>query len=246
MRAQSTTMGMNRTGIGMSPVDSEDIARTAREACPNGATNGHDLAALRREIDAESEPVGTVPVPTTIKGAVKTAIDKLRGRSVTVLVDKLGERLAFEREGTRLYEALLSKHDAADLWRGGPTHAELAEIHDEELAHVALVHDAMRSLGADATAETPAADLIGVASSGLLLVVTDPRATLAQSLEATLTAELVDNEGWRTLIDVARAAGKDDLIPRFEGALREEIEHLAKVRRWVGASMIEIEAAKPS
>ena len=37
---------------------------------------------------------------------LKTALNKLVGVSPEVLIDKLGERLAFERTGTRLYDAL--------------------------------------------------------------------------------------------------------------------------------------------
>ena len=237
MRARATTMGLNRTGIGTSPIDSDDIIKTAREACPPSATDGHAVAALRREYDSESEPVGTVPIPTTLKGALKGAMDALRGRKVTAFVDKLGERLAFERTSTRLYEAILSKHDAMGTWSGGPTRAELEQIHDEELAHVDLVRATIEGLGADPTAETPAADVAGVASSGLLLVATDPRTSLAQSLSAVLAAELCDNDGWQMLACAARAAGKDDLVSRFEKAMEVEARHLASVRVWLRADL---------
>jgi hypothetical protein len=46
---------------------------------------------------------------------------------MVLLVDKLGERLAFERSGTRLYETLLSKFDSYGPFEGGPERAELEE-----------------------------------------------------------------------------------------------------------------------
>jgi hypothetical protein len=229
---------MNRTGIGTSPIDSADIVKTAREALAGAAcADGHGAAEVRRQYENEAEPVGTVPIPTTLKGAVKTAVDMLRGRAAAPFVDKLGERLAFERTGTRLYEALLTKHDTAPAWPGGPARADLQRLHDEELAHFELLRGAMRELGVDPTAETPAADIIGVASSGMLQVVTDPRTTLPQSLGAILAAELVDNDGWQMLVDAARVAGKDDLVPRFQRAQQEEAIHLGMVRGWLSAHL---------
>lgn len=236
MRAQATTMGLNRTGIGTSPIDSADIVKTAREAC-EGTTpgDGQSLAWMRREYATESEPLGTVPIPTTLKGAWTAAVDLFKGRHMAALLDKLGERLAFERTGTRLYEAVLTKHDAFGSWPGGPSRVELEQFRDEELRHFTLVRDTMLDLGADPTAETPAADVIGTASQGLLQVATDPRTSLAQTLQALLAAELVDNDGWQMLADAARAAGKDDLVPRLEKALGEETVHLAHVRKWLGS-----------
>jgi hypothetical protein len=233
MRPQVTTMGLNRTGIGTSPIDSQDIIKTAREAgIPGG--DGAALAELRRAYDGDAEPLGTVPIPTTLKGAFKAALDLVKGRHTAAFLDKLGERLAFERTGTRLYEAILAKHDATGAWPGGPGRAELARFHDEELAHFGMLRDTLVELGADPTAETPAADVSAVMSSGLLQVATDPRTSLAQTLQALLVAELCDGDGWTMLIDAARADGRHALIARFEGAQKEEAVHLVQVRRWLG------------
>jgi hypothetical protein len=223
---------MNRTGIGTSPIDSNDIVKTAREACP-APSDGRSLDLARRAYEGDAEPIGSVPIPTTLKGALVAAVDRIKGRRSAALIDKLGERLAFERTGTRLYEALLSKHETSSAWPAGPTRVELEQFHDEELAHFEMLCGAMAELGADPTAETPAADVIGVASSGILQVITDPRTTLAQSLQALLAAELVDNDGWQMLIDAARAADKEHLVPRFQKAQQEEAIHLGYVRRWL-------------
>ena len=51
-------------------------------------------------------------------------------------MDKIGERLAFERTGTRLYEALVSKHEAFGSFPGGPSGAgEDALVEPFEQAH---------------------------------------------------------------------------------------------------------------
>ena len=68
---------------------------------------------------------------------------------------------------------------------------------------------------------------------GLVAVLTDPRTTLTQCLDALLTAELADNDGWKILIAMAEASGQDELAQRFATALAEEDHHLASVRAWI-------------
>jgi rubrerythrin len=155
-----------------------------------------------------------------------------------VFLDLLGERLAFERTGTRIYEALMAKLEAADPHPAGPTRADLEEIRDEELEHFALLKQAIETLGADPTAMTPSADVIAVASHGLVEVVSDPRVTLTESLKAVLAAELVDNDSWLMLVDVAEGVGQDDLAQEFRRALAEEEDHLARVRTWLNEAVL--------
>lgn len=239
MKTETTSMGLNRTGIGTSPVDSAELIKAANEGCPDApAGNVSGLASVRESYESEAEPVGTVPIPTTVKGAFKAVVDLVKGRGTAVFLDKLGERLAFERTGTRLYEALLTKLDASPGWPGGPTRAELTRFHDEELAHFTMLRDSLTELGADPTAQTPAADVIGVASMGLMQVMTDPRTTLPQSLNALLTAELTDNDGWRMLIDLARTMGQEELAARFQLAEEAEKVHLGSVRTWLAAEAV--------
>ena len=228
----SSTLGPNRTGVGTSPINSKEMIAGA-ELGPITPGGPEAAAEIRREYAETHETVGSVPPPTTVKGVVTTTVEAIKGNSPVVFIDKLGERLAFERTGTRLYEAIMIKLRASATWQGGPTLAELQRFHDEELEHFLMVRGAMDELGADPTAVTPAADVIGVASSGLLQVVSDPRTTLPQSLQALLTAELTDNDGWQRLIELARIYGKEDLATRFERAKAAEEVHLAEVRRWV-------------
>lgn len=222
----ATTTGTNRTGISVSPANSKELIKAAEEGCRD-APPGDDgaLECIRKPYAADAGPIGSVPLPAGIEAA--------RASGASLFVDKLGERLAFERTGVRLYQALLTKHDTSPGWAGGPARDELERFRAEELAHFGLVHEAMLKIGADPTAETPAADVIGVASLGVLEVITDPRTTLAQSLDALLTAELTDNDGWDLLIKLSRAVGHDDLAAPFEKAKKDEEIHLAAVRKWL-------------
>ncbi len=114
----------------------------------------------------------------------------LKGKDPIIFLDKLGESLAFERTGTRLYEGLLDKFDAEGSWAGGPSRDELIHFHHEELAHFQMLRNAMVDLGGDPTSVTPSADVAGVTSEGVLKVVTDPRTSLSESLDALRASTL--------------------------------------------------------
>lgn len=232
----STRIGMNKTGAHMSPKDIDRMVKGAEEAGAPGH-NGAGIAAVRTSYIAEAEPVGTVPPPGTIKGAAKTGMKKLTGKSPEVFVDKLGERLAFERSGVRLYDALLTKYQATPEKVPGMSVDQLAHFRDEEAMHFKWVGDALESLGADPTAQTPGADLAGVESMGIMQVLDDPRTTVSQSLHALLVAELADNAGWELLIKLADDLGQDDMASNFRQALKEEQEHLNHVRNWLEQSV---------
>ncbi|HEU4621898.1 MAG TPA: ferritin-like domain-containing protein [Burkholderiaceae bacterium] len=214
----------------MSPIDA---ARQIDAAEDMPITlNGHedDAVTLRGERIAEAEAVGSIPIPTTITGATTTTMAKLTGQRPEVLIDKLGERLAFERSGTRLYDALLVKCETMQGTSPAIPLDELRRFRDEEAEHFKLVVQALESLGADSTAQTPSADVIGVTSLGVLQTISDPRTTVTQSLNALLTIELTDNAGWELLIDLAEQTGHLELIPDFQNALQNERTHLVTIR----------------
>jgi ferritin-like protein len=176
-----------------------------------------DLAKIRLQYAKEAEPVGTIPepVPSGVMG---------------LLMDKLGERLAFERAGTRLYDALMVKC-AADS-SAGIAPKDVKHLRDEEAMHFALVGAAIQSLGGDPTAQTPCADVAGVEGMGLMQVLNDPKTTVAQALHAMLVAELTDNVAWDELIELTAQVGNDDLVARFTKARQNEADHLEKVQDW--------------
>lgn len=233
-----TDTGMNRTGVATSPIDSRRTASGAEQAPTGGMLDGHALAAERITWARIAQPLGTVPPPATLKGVLKTAIEKLEGHQPTVFIDKLGERLAFERTGTRLYEAVMAKLEAADPHPGGPTRGDLELIHSAEHHHFTLVRDAIVQLGADPTAITPSADLVAVAGLGWVQAVSDPRTTLNQCLDVMLIAELADHDGWQLLIDLTEKLGFDDVANQFRTALEEEERHVLRVRGWVTTALL--------
>jgi hypothetical protein len=184
-----------------------------------------ELADVRMSYAEVAEPIGHIPEVGLEQAAPERAL----------LVDKLGERLAFERTGVRLYDGMLSKHLAYGTFAGGPELDELVEFRDEELAHVLLLTDAIRKVGGDPTAVTPSADLAATASRGVGDVIADPRTSLLQSLEALLIAELSDNDCWSALASIAAVAGESELAEQFLEAIVAEENHLVHVRRWIAA-----------
>jgi ferritin-like protein len=227
-----TELGMNRTGLMVSPGDMEKMLEVTELTEPSSAGDEHALDAVRAEYIAQAEPVGSVPPPMTVKGAIKSALKAITGKRPHVFLDKLGERLAFERTGTRLYGALIVKCEATRESLGAISVEKLREIQMEETRHFMLLKECMEELGGDPTAQTPCADVTGVESIGLMQVVTDPKTTLNQSLHAVLIAELADNAAWEELIVLARDMGLEDMAVRFEGAAAHEMEHLGTIKLW--------------
>lgn len=263
---QATTTGSNRTPAGLSPGALQAMNEAADELTPFVLTDTPSMDENKLLFALESEAVGSIPSPRNLKAVVKAGVSAITGSHPEILIDKLGERIAFERTGTRLYEALLLKFkatrqagleavpkakdfDPADataeqLAAGGDaapaqTEETILRIRAEEHAHFQLLCDAMRTLGGDPSAMTPCADVAAVASSGIMQVLTDPRTTFAQCLNAMLTAELTDNAGWELLIQLAEDAGQADLVAQFLVALAQEQEHLAIVKNWLTAIVVE-------
>ena len=101
-----------------------------------------------------------------------------------------------------------------------------------------MLKEAMVALGADPTAQTPDADVSGVAAMGMQQVLNDPRTTMSQCLEVLLSIELTDNAAWELLIMLAEGLKADDLVEQFQQALTQEEEHVQRIRSWYEEMMV--------
>jgi rubrerythrin len=265
---EATPRGPNRTGTALNPKDLDLMLDAVQDLSPPGPVNTLRMDVERQRYIAEAESVGSVPPPQSAppKSGAKRAGTRAKSpaadASMTILFDKLGERIAFERTGTRLYSALITKYlaltnagepelplveEILDSDDGDTVNAEastgesalqtLTRIRAEELGHFRMLCDLVLEMGGDPTAQTPCADVTATASMGLLQVLTDPRTTLAQCLDTILTAELTDNAGWDLLSELAEAAGQKQLLQPFAEALATEQEHLAIVQSWLKTLM---------
>jgi rubrerythrin len=231
MAQQTEHVGMNRTGVQMSPIDTKEMLNVD-ESERGQAGDESALVDVRSSYIADADGLGSIPLPGTVTGAVNMGVQMLKGDSPQILLDKLGERLAFERTGARLYDALITKCEVMLDAQISMTIDDLAAIRADEARHFLLLKDAIESLGGDPTAQTPSADLVGIEATGLVQVLNDPRTSLAQSLHALVTAELSDKAGWETLIALADEHELTEMVNDFTLALNEEREHLALVQTW--------------
>jgi len=220
--------GGNRTGLETAPELAKELISGAVDMGPD-PEGGPEIADAERAVYInEGFPVGSLPVVSVADE--ENADEDIK--EVAVFLDKLSERLAFERMGTRLYDALINKCKTLDV-DDGPTLDELQEIRDEELRHFVMLDEAIASLGGDPTVQSPCADVTAVASQGIMQVLMDPRTTVTQCLSAILTAELTDNAGWEMLINLAGEFGYEDLEEQFTGAFENEQKHLMNVQNWL-------------
>lgn len=236
----SVATGLNRTGLDLAPASRDDMVSFARAATPQPATEGGGaaLAEVRRTYAVEADRVGSVPLPMRLRGLATAVVDKLKGHQSAVLIDKIGERLAYERTGVRLYEALEVK---ARVAHGGPALDlnTLSRLRDDEESHFHLLSQCLVSLGADPTAVTPCADTVGVAAAGHLQVVCDPRTTLAQALNSMLMIELGDGAGWDLLVELAQEGGHPEMAQSFAVAQDTEQQHLQQVQAWLREAVLQ-------
>jgi bacterioferritin (cytochrome b1) len=259
-----TTLGMNRTGAAMSPARTQEMVDATNQYAPPGSIDISASQAERLLYIKEAESVGSIPPTLSVKGMLKTGMAALKGSHPSIFMDKIGERIAFERAAVRLYEALLMKYEAVSqagnlqppeqfsstttagtgqqkppMGSGkNPAHI-LQRIRADELEHFKMLCDVMTQLGGDPTAQTPCADVQATASMGLFQVVTDPRTTFAQSLNAILTAELSDNAGWELLMKLSDDAGETNLTRRFNHAFEQEQVHLATIKGWLSTLVLQ-------
>ena len=218
-----TKPGDNHTGVALHPEMARDMIRGTVEFGPTSSGGSELIAETRIRVAKQSFPVATMP-PTNVNAALLP------------LLDKLGARLAFERTGVRLYDALLSKLEAYGTFDGGPRKEDLRHIRDEEHRHFALAEELILTLGGDPTVVTPCANLQATASRGIVDVLVDPRTNLVECLDAILVAELTDHASWEQLATAAQLAGQEQLESRLREGERTEAEHLVKVRGWITAA----------
>jgi rubrerythrin len=225
-KSPTTVNDRNRTGSLNAPEMALELIEGVQIFSPEPDLDQSEAQNTRARAIREGAPLGSLP--TMPQG---------HDASEAMLMNKIGARLAFERSGVRLYEMLMQKRAAMSA-KDAPTLEDLRHIRDEELEHFHMLQRCVVELEGDPTVVTPAADIEGVVSSGLFQVIADPRTTVAQCLDAILTAELVDNDCWTVLADLARTRGRNELADKFDEALAEEQEHLKNVRSWIRREVI--------
>lgn len=235
--ATSAKLGTNFTGVQMSPKDTKSLLEAVETIKPDVPGDSKAMMMERAVRTEEADRIGSVPIPGSAKGMLKSTFDMALGKSPELLVDKLGERLAFERSGVRQYDAMIAKAKAMNTAESDLVQV-LQHIRDEEFEHMNLVAEAIETLGADPSAQTPCADIVGVKSMGVMQVLTDPRTNISQGINALLTLELEDNAAWELLIELAEAGGHPNIAKSFHKAKAQEDDHLIKIKTLLRRDLI--------
>jgi rubrerythrin len=150
-----------------------------------------------------------------------------------VLLNKLSERVTFERTGTKLYEALVKKYQEAKDKKSLPELIKLERFYHQEAKHSDIVNDVMTQVGGEMPAITPPYDLSASLSMGWLELINDPRSTFLQALEIVLQAELLNHAGWELLIELAERKEMPKIATQFQECLDEKDVHIEAVKQWV-------------
>jgi bacterioferritin (cytochrome b1) len=162
-------------------------------------------------------------------------MDRLAALHRNELIDLLAERMAFERAGAELYDAIIEKidrsHDSALL----PLLDTLREHREQELEHEKWLAGQIRALGGDVDQKTDRVRMIETESKGIKEVILGGDFVPAHLFHALLAAELLDNEGWELLLELADEADDDEARGAFADRLHEEEEHVLFARRAVVA-----------
>lgn len=222
--------GLNKTPTQLHPAMTQSMVDGYEEFPPHTEEKAIDAFTMRKSYIKNSEQLGSVPLPSTLQGAISTGVQAIQGNSPSVLIDKLGERLAFERGGVRLYDALITKCKSAEP---ALDTTMLEQFRNDESEHFALVQDCIVSMGGDPTAQTPCADSSGMVAMGLMQVLNDPRSSIPQCVEAILMAELADSAAWELLTDLAHETGLSDYVDRFQQAKLTEDHHMHTFKNWL-------------
>src|ERR1051325_9897219 len=139
----------NRTGMQTSPELAEELIEGASSATPSSDGGPEEIAEYRGESIAEGFHVCSMP---TMPASEEGEADEDEA-GMAVLLDKLSERLAFERTGTRLYEALLNKCEMLGEATPAPTLEEIEQIGREELEHFLMLNRTITAIGGDPTVQ---------------------------------------------------------------------------------------------
>ena len=157
---------------------------------------------------------------------------KLAAKNLGRVLDLLNERLAFERAGVKLYDAILARLKSSGDPKMKALFEGLQHNREEEKAHEEWLEEQIRALGGDDHAPSEHSILVTAESEGIEhVIMRDP--SIPHDLHALLTAELADNAGWDLLVQLASEFGDRDAKKEFKQRLHEEEEHLLMVRKAV-------------
>jgi bacterioferritin (cytochrome b1) len=146
------------------------------------------------------------------------------------LIALFAERAVFERSAVTLYDGLIGAIEDVDHPVLVSSMDALLRHRDEEEVHVAWVEELLAKLGG--RPQRALSDAVTREARALGQVIEHARGTgaLLPMFHAMLSSELMDLEGWRLLLDVARDHDDGRAVTELASIVAREEEHLALVR----------------
>jgi rubrerythrin len=160
-------------------------------------------------------------------------MEKLARNNAAFVLDVLSGRLAFERTGVKLYDAVIDKIERKAEPRFHAIVGQLRHIREEEKEHEEWLEAQIRSLGGHPEHQSEMAKLELEEGSGIERVIVDGHEKVIHLLHALLAAELADNAGWDVLVKLAGEAGDREAKAQFALRLAQEAKHLLYIREVV-------------
>ena len=162
------------------------------------------------------------------------------------VIELLSERLAYERSGIKLYDAILKKVRRSRHTQLKKLVKELESHRDQEVEHAEWCEENIRMLGGDPDEKTERTLLVETEAQGIEQIVFGD-APLSQMFHALNMAELGDNAGWAQLVGIAEQCGDEEARAEFQERLEHEEEHLRLTHKIIGmfvrAEVLEGESA---
>lgn len=159
---------------------------------------------------------------------------KLAERHPDRLLDLLIERLTFERVSVELYDTILEKVKGRSETQVTTLVGTLEQHRNEEKEHVEWLETQIRSLGGDPQGTTERSELISREAKAIQEVVASED-RLPHLFHSLLTAELIDDAGWKLLLELADVADDDEAREELRKRAQVEEGHVVFVRNVVSA-----------
>lgn len=139
------TPGTNRSGSTLNPSLIQTQLAFAESVAATPVQGSENIKTVRMQYIAHADVVGS-PAPLLNQDSALGKALSERGLEAQIFADKLGQRLAFERSGVRLYEALMDKVLATEFAGKPELTADIGHICQEETEHFLMLKNIMEYL----------------------------------------------------------------------------------------------------
>lgn len=148
-----------------------------------------------------------------------------------IYIQKLADRLAFERGETRLVSLAINRLERAKS--AVPSRAisvlQINQSHDE--THAELVRKILLSLKPEALDSWRLFDGVNRAYRGFFDVLVSPHSDFLRIFQILYFAKLASNGEWEVLIDLTRKFNGAEASRPFKEALAQERQHLTEIKQ---------------